>query len=199
MTQDFSGDKLRRHLGHVGAFAHVGIDRRRHYRHHVYALVTKISAQCLAQRQQRRLRRAVRRHQRQIHFRKGRGHRHDHSFAAFDHLWRQRAGHAQCAEIVDIHFAHRGLEIHLQRIAIAGNAGVVHQNVDEAEIRGCVHIVFARYVEFDRRDWRADRRYVALQLLNVRCVTRAGKNFARAACGERQGERAAEAATRAGD
>src|SRR5229473_4980958 len=31
MTQDFSGDKLGSHLGHIRSFTHVRIDRSRHY------------------------------------------------------------------------------------------------------------------------------------------------------------------------
>jgi hypothetical protein len=103
------------------------------------------------------------------------------------------------SEIVDIHFAHRVFKIHLQRIAIADNAGVVHQNVDKAECGGRADIIFISNVEFDWRNRRAHRGCIVLQLLNIFRSARAGKNFARAGFRKRKCQRAAEAATCAGD
>ena len=121
------------HLGHVCAFAHVCVDGCRHHGHHMNAFFRKVGAHCLTERQQRSLTRAICADNRQIDFGECGGHVHDHSLAAFEHRRRQRACHAQGAEVIHVHFFSRRVKTHRSGIAVTGHTCVVHEHVDRAE------------------------------------------------------------------
>ena len=199
MAQDLIGNEVGRHLGHLGILAHVSVDRGRHDSHDMHALVSQISAQCLAQRKQRCFTGAVGAHQRQINFRKSCRHVHNHSFAVFDHRRRQRPGHAQCAKVIYRHLSHCNFKVHRNGIAVTCNAGVIHQDIDTTECGQRVNILVQGHIKFDWRNLRAQHRGIALELFKVARSTSAGEDLTRAGLRKCESEGAAETATGAGD
>ena len=152
MSQNFTRDEFSRHLRYVRTSAHVSVNCRRHHGHYLDALIGKVSTQRLAKRQERGLRRTVSAHNGQVHLGEGCGYIHNHPFTTLNHRRRQGARHSQCAEVIHVHFPHGVFKIHLQRIAVTSDAGVVHENINETEPCGSLHIIVVGDIKFDWND-----------------------------------------------
>src|SRR5262249_32750226 len=114
---------------------------------------------------------------------------HDHTLAAFDHLRRERARHAQRAEVIHFHLTDGIVEIHCDRISVTRDTGVVDKDVDCSKVLSRIHIIVAFDVQFDWSD------AIRGESLQVRFLSCAGEHLTRARMRESQRQGATETAT----